>query len=666
MSLTKIIKIGIALIALAALICGGIYAYKSNSAEQPPTPEQVSEGLYEIIKGDDLPELTHEKLLEVERFIVIWPEFEDTMTVAVKMKDAKTVKLYRPMNENVYQDYSKRILTEFKSKNPGFDFKITSTFEGLGKRMDVSADPVALMKKIKSKYVSKLIIVIVIEILKLALFIGVMVLAMFYIQGNAMSNKIDVFYPKDLDDNLDQLIGLEDVKGELLQLEEMLLKKELYSDFGVESFNILLTGEAGVGKTKISKCLAKRLDVPLYYASAASLETGFVGGGPGSLKKLVKRASKHKRAIIFLDEAEGLLLTREQPTRSRYENETMTTLLSLLDGVGSKNSKNIIWLVASNFDDSKMAMDKAMLRRFQLKINFRLPNKSERKEMLQFFLNRRSKSVIGDDIALDHIATVSAGMSPATLETLVSRACLIAIQSKSVITQDIMLKAYERIAVGLTDRATTATMDTKRRVVAIHECGHFITQLHHALKAVDGDLTRLEDRLDILKISTESVSKFGALGFVLKTQEDTPFNNRREYEEKIIELYGGMANEELILGDEDVTAGAHNDIERVTSLLNMMFNEVGYYTKTKLNYKVLQSTGLDVGQQRLSELQHRSELLYSAAQKILDRFRPLTDEMTKELMENYVMSKAEYMPIIREYFEKRPDVLRRYVPIRYS
>jgi cell division protease FtsH len=666
MSLTKIIKIGIALIALAALTFGGIYAYKTYYSEPSLAPVPVTEELYEVIKGDDLPELNHEKLKEVDRFIVIWPEFETTMTVAVKMKDAKTIKLYRPMNENVYQDYSKRVLNEFKNKNPSFDFKVTSTFEGLGKRMDVSSDPVALMEKIKSKYVIDLIIVIVIEILKLTVFIGVMVIAMYYIQGSTMSNNIDVFFPKDLTDSLDDLVGIDDIKKEVLQLEEMLLKKELYADFGVESFNILLTGDAGVGKTKITKCLSKRLNVPLYYASAASLETGYVGGGAKSLKKLVKRASKHKRAIIFLDEAEGLLLTREQPTRSRHENETMTTLLSLLDGVGSKKSKNIIWMVASNFDDSKMAMDKAMLRRFQLKINFRLPNKSERKEMLQRFLDRRSKSVIGDDIALDHIATVSAGMSPATLETLISRACLIAIQNKSVITQEILLKAYERIAVGLTDRAATATMDSKRRVVAIHECGHFITQLHHALKAVDGDLTRLEDRLDILKISTESVSKFGALGFVLKTQEDTPFNNRREYEEKIIELYGGMANEELILGDEDVTAGAHNDIERVTSLLSMMFNEVGYYSKTKLNYKVLQSTGLDVGQQRLGELQHRSELLYSATQKILDRFRPLTDEMTRELMENYVMSKADYMPIILEYFEKRPDVLRRYLPIRYS
>jgi cell division protease FtsH len=666
MSFTKTIKIGIALIALAVLTCGGIYAFKTNQTEPALTPERISEQLYEVVKGDDLPELTHEKLLEVERFIVIWPDYETTMTVAVKMKDAKTIKLYRPMNENVYEDYSKRTLTEFKNKNPGFDFKITSTFEGLGKRMDVSNDPIALMKQIKSKYFIDMAIVIFVEILKLAVFIGIMVAAMFYLQGSVMTNKIDVFHPKDLTDSLDELIGVDDIKKEVLQLEEMLLKKELYADFAVESFNILLTGEAGVGKTKITKCLAKRLGIPLYYTSAASLETGFVGGGAGTLKKLVKRASKHKRAIIFLDEAEGLLLTREKPTRSRYENETMTTLLSLLDGVGSKKSKNIIWMVASNFDDSKMAMDKAMLRRFQLKINFRLPNKSERTEMLQRFLNRRNKSVIGDDIELEHIATVSAGMSPATLETLVSRACLIAIQEKSVITQDILLRAYERIAVGLTDRAATATMDAKRRVVAIHECGHFITQLHHALKAVEGDLSLLENRLDVLKISTESVSKFGALGFVLKTQEETPFNNRREYEEKIIELYGGMANEELVLGDEAVTAGAHNDIERVTSLLSMMFNEVGYYSRVKLNYKTLEDCGLDVGQQRLCEMQSRSELLYNQTQAILNKYRSLTDTMTNELMDNYVMSKAEYMPIIREYFEQRPDALRRYVPYRYN
>jgi cell division protease FtsH len=647
-------------ITLSALALAGLHAYKTHWSEEAKAPERASEAIYQVIKGDDLRELTVEKLEKVERFVVVWPEYESSMTIAVKEKESKVVKLYRPMNENVFDDYNKRVLADFKTKNPTFDFRIISTFEGLGKHMDVDSDPVALMKQIESDYILNTLIVIAIELLKLSIFCGVMILAMVFVQGSSMSNNIDVFHPKDLNDSFDNLIGLEDVKRELLQLEDMIVNKDLYKDFDVSQFNVLLTGEAGVGKTMISKCLAKRLNVPLFYASGASLETGFVGGGPRTLKKLVKRASKYKRSIIFLDEAEGLLFKREQPARSRYENETMTTLLSLLDGVGSKNSKGIIWVVASNFDDSRGSMDAAMLRRFSLKVNFRLPNKSERKQMLTRFLERRNKTVVGDDIELDHIATVTAGMSPALLETLISRACFIAIQRKSVITQEILLNAFERIAVGLTDRATTATMDNKRRLVAIHECGHFIAQLHHAMKKVKGDMSLLEDQLDVLKISTESVSKLGALGFVLKTNEDTPFNNRREYEEKIIELYGGMANEELIMGEEEVTAGAHNDIERVTHLLHMMFNEVGYYSRSKVNFKVLQDTGLEVGQQRLGEIQLKSEVLYAYTQKLLAEYRLLTEDMTDELMKNYVMTKTEYMPFIRQFFEKRPEIQKRY------
>ena len=173
-----------------------------------------------------------------------------------------------------------------------------------------------------------------------------------------------------------------------------------------------------------------------------------------------------------------------------YEKDSINTLLSLLDGVRSKD-REVIWMVASNMDEHKISMDEAMMRRFQLKVGFRLPNHDERKEILSRLVNKLEADKLAPDIDLTHVAGVTAGMSPAILETLVSRASLMAVQAKDKVTQDRLLSAFERVAVGLTDRATTAKMDEKRRVIAIHEAGHFLMQVHSALmkKKVSGSST---------------------------------------------------------------------------------------------------------------------------------------------------------------------------------
>lgn len=661
MRTSKIIKIVAAVAAISGISYGGYTYYEARLSPEARAELSDSVAAYKVEEPNTL--WTKEKTLKPDdKLYVVDREgyISVSKDVIIKRHGEDIPSLYVNVSSAEFADFKAKYLNKFMEDNKEFDYRFIDSLKGIGKRIGVEKDPVFLIRDIQTDKIIATSIGVSFEILKLVLFVGLFASVILLTQGAALRNNISRYEPKDLDDSLDDLVGLDDVKSELLQLEEMIKNRKHYASYGItNTFNVMLTGPAGVGKTKIARCLSKRLNIPMFYASGASIETGYIGGGPKTLKKLVERASKLERSIIFLDEAEGLLLTRNRPVNARYENETMTTLLSLLDGVGSK-SKGIIWVVASNFDEHKAPMDEAMLRRFHLKINFRLPNASERKEILKRLLSKRSDEVISDDIELDHVATICSGMSPAILESLVARAGLIAIQEQSKITQDIMLKAFERIAVGLTDRATTEKMESTRRQIAIHEAGHFITQLNHAMKRVEGDVSRLAANLDVLKISTESVSKHGALGFVLTKSDELPLSSRREYEEKIVELYGGMANEELFMGEAGVTAGAHNDIERVTNLLGMMFNEVGYYSPYKLNLRVMQSTGLDVGQQRFAEIQQRSEQLYGHTLTVLETYRDLTTLMADTLMENYVMTQGDYLPLLQRFYDENPAILAKY------
>ena len=135
-------------------------------------------------------------------------------------------------------------------------------------------------------------------------------------------------------------------------------------------------------------------------------------------------------------------------------------------------------------------------------------------------------------------------------------------------------------------------------------------QVHHAMIELKGDASKLYDNLNVIKISTESVSKLGALGFVLSKTEDVPLQTRRDYEQKICELYGGMANEEIYYKEAGVTAGAHNDIQKVTEMLNVMFNEVGYYNSCKLNYGMLSKMGYDTHGARIEQIEEKAAELF--------------------------------------------------------
>ncbi|MGB4347096.1 MAG: ATP-binding protein, partial [Burkholderiaceae bacterium] len=337
--------------------------------------------------------------------------------------------------------------------------------------------------------------------------------------GMGMSGSL--IKPENLKGSMDDLIGMEDIKREVSHLEEMILHRDLYKSHNIDKpFNVMLTGPAGTGKTKLAGYLAKKLGIPLIQASGSGLESGLVGGGSKMLNAIYKKACKQGRCLIFLDEAQSLFMPRGRGER-KWDDDTANTLLGLLDGIKSDAGRDVIWVVASNFDEINSSMDEAMLRRFAVKINFRLPNKIERRQLLEVFLQRKASHCVNwDQLNLDYAAQITANLSPALLESVVDRASMIAIEEKKQIDTDLLFRAFERSVIGLTDRAASADKDKQRERVALHELGHFFMQIDPLLR--EGlSLEQVKLQSSLLKISTESVSKLGALGYVLSAAPES-------------------------------------------------------------------------------------------------------------------------------------------------
>lgn len=459
-----------------------------------------------------------------------------------------------------------------------------------------------------------------------------------------MNASTNVIRPEDLKGSMDDLVGMEDIKREVAHLEEMIHNRDLYQSHAIDKpFNVMLTGPAGTGKTKLAGYLAKKLNVPLIQASGSGLENGYVGGGSKALNAIYKKACDLDRCVIFLDEAQSLFMPRGRGER-KWDDDTANTLLSLLDGVKSKQGANVIWIVASNFDDASSQMDEAMLRRFAVKINFRMPNKSERQELLKVFLAKKAADCVEwDNLNLDYVAQMTANLSPAVIETVVDRASMIAIQDNVKISTDVLFRAFERTAIGLTDRATTAEKDKQRERIALHELGHFFMQIDPYLRK-GMSLEQVKEKSNLLKISTESVSKLGALGYVLSSNDDVTLHTLEELEQQVIQLYGGMAAEEMFYGPRGISTGSQNDIQKVTSILDMMVNRLSMYSNSKLDYRQLKKeSSPDDG---IRQLEEKADELYQRTLELMTAYKDIMWDVKDVLLEQYVLSKDEMFDLL--------------------
>jgi len=461
-----------------------------------------------------------------------------------------------------------------------------------------------------------------------------------------LGSGVSVTRPDKLKGSMDDLVGMEDIKREVAHLESMIRNRELYKSHNIDKpFNVMLTGPAGTGKTKLAGYLAKQLDIPLIQASGSGLESGLVGGGSKTLNAIYKKACAQGRCLIFLDEAQSLFMPRGRGER-KWDDDTANTLLGLLDGIKSDEGSGVIWVVASNFDDANSEMDEAMLRRFAVKINFRLPNKAERRELLAVFLRRKDKAVVAwDKLNLDYVADITANLSPALLESVVDRASMIAIEENCQIDTDLLFRAFERSAIGLTDRAASAEKDKQRERVALHELGHFFMQVDPLLKQ-GLPLDEVKPQSSLLKISTESVSKLGALGYVLSATPDAGLQTLEELEQDVMQLYGGVAAEELFYGARGISVGSQNDIQKATARLDLMVNQLSMYSRSKLDYRQFKRDG--AREDAVREVEQKSDELYSRTLDTVAAYRPWMTKLKDTLMERYVLSKDEVFVLIGE------------------
>jgi cell division protease FtsH len=476
-------------------------------------------------------------------------------------------------------------------------------------------------------------------------------LIIFMLQSTGMmlnGDKFTVYKPKEIKGSMDDIIGYEDIKEEIQHLVDMLKNMHLYSKYGIEDFfNIMFSGVQGTGKTTMAVQIAKKLDVPILVATG-NIETGIVGGGAKVIRSIYAKAkeiainNENRTCIVFIDEAQNLLMKRGQ-SKDKWVDDSPNELLTHLEGVKTTHNVKIITIVASNFDESNMQLDEAMGARFKKKIHFRLPNEDEREELLTHFLKRVEKK--DKDLNVEKLAKTFSGISPRTIQTIVQEASLLAIVDKSNVGEEHLMKAFEVVMIGKSNRKTTKDKERERHIISVHEIGHFLANFKLTMAENNFDIKATEKKIKVIKISSENISRINALGYVLNESEDILLHSISELEKEIQILYAGVATEELIFGKKHITTGASNDIEKVTRILHHLFIETSSYSDAKLKLDKIE-TLKDIA---YKEMEDKSIELYKKTIELLKEEQALIEYLAKILIERWVLSKEEIFEEISRY-----------------
>jgi cell division protease FtsH len=412
-------------------------------------------------------------------------------------------------------------------------------------------------------------------------------------------------------------VGLTDIKGLDSQVDEVRRSIDVFLGYatfkeelgGTPRRGILFEGPPGTGKTFLAKAMAKQAGVPFLFIPAPAFQSMWQGMSAFRIRsffrKLRKAARKEGGAIGFIEEIDAVAMSRGGGSPAVPAPRDLARTTSMFFGGGDSGNmvnelliqmqsfdqppwgrrlkakfkswmngylptswqmtpmkpeySNILLIAATNRGDS---LDPALLRpgRFDRRLYFDVPSKQERRELIDFFLERKSHDAgLDEDQHRERIAAETFAYTPVMIEHLFDEALLLSLRDgrREMTFHDIMEAKFNE-EVGL--KQTTAYTDFDREAVATHEAGH----------ATVAYLVGTGRRLEVLSI----IKRRGSLGLLAHSDEEERLTRTKsEIENGIAIALGGLAAEEMCFGESGTGPGA--DLAHATGLAAQMVGSFG-------------------------------------------------------------------------------------------
>ena len=434
----------------------------------------------------------------------------------------------------------------------------------------------------------------------------------------------------------EDVVGVDGAKIELEEVVQFLKEQDRFTELGARiPRGLILEGPPGTGKTLLARAVAGEAGVPFFSVSGSEFVEMFVGVGASRVRDLFAQAKKNAPCIIFIDEIDAVGRQRGggQGGGNDEREQTLNQILTEMDGF--EGNPGIIVIAATNRAD---VLDSALLRpgRFDRRIMVDNPDFTGRVAILG--VHARGKP-LEDDVDLESIARRTPGFSGASLANLMNEAAIFAARKdKTKIGNEQISDALDRVTLGPEKKNAEISLQ-KKELVAYHEAGH----------AVVGAL--IPDYDQVAKITITPRGGAGGLTFFAPNEDrtDSGLYSRQYLESMMAVALGGRIAEEIIFGEDEITTGASNDLERVSSTAKRMVMEFGMSEKIgQVAHGQNQQISAETKVMIDTEVSRLVQGAYARAKQLLLDNKEALDKLAVMLVEKETVTAEEFAQILND------------------
>ncbi len=181
--------------------------------------------------------------------------------------------------------------------------------------------------------------------------------------------------------SFDDLILPEGVEQACRELVEEHQRRDLLHAHGLEPrHRLLLCGPPGNGKTSLAEALAQSLAVPLLTIRYDALMGSFLGETAGRLRRVFDHV-RTRPVVLFFDEFDTIGKERGDTHETGEVKRVVSSLLLQIDTLPSY----VVIVAASNHPE---LLDRAVWRRFQVRMNLPAPSRAQLERLFARFQER--------------------------------------------------------------------------------------------------------------------------------------------------------------------------------------------------------------------------------------------------------------------------------------
>ena len=468
-------------------------------------------------------------------------------------------------------------------------------------------------------------------VLSATIFIGVFYIVFRGAKGKngtgAMAMGVKPVECENLKIDFSNIAGNVEAKDQVEDIIGFIKEPERYTKVGARMpKGVIFYGPPGTGKTLMAKAIAKEANVPFFSVSGSDFVQLYVGVGASRIREIFIEARKHQKAVIFIDEIDAIGKKRSNNAMNSNDEKDQTLNALLTEMSGFKQDEGIVVIAATNRLE---LLDDALLRpgRFDRHVEIGYPDKNAREQIIKLYLKEKP---VADDVKSEAIAKQTVYFTGAMLENLLNEAAILAAKEEvSAITNHHIQKAFYTVIAGAEKKDRSSISFKDRQITAFHEAGHaLITKL-------------IAPENSVTKVTIVPSTK-GAGGFSMNIPKDKMYLTKKELINQIRISLAGRAAEEMIFGEEYITTGASNDIEKATQYLRDYMTKYGMDSEVGLiNMYVLTESGSVPDEKMLQKYQEKMREIYEETKELLICHQELLERLAKELLDKETLDEEE-------------------------